>query len=220
VEDQPINKTMCFDSNIPHPATPHMASEIVAGQPALPAKARFCVKCKIYIPINYFVTDDGTVSESVCNRHELEKTLDMKGVRYCKVCDNYIALDLFPRTGAMSYICKKLKYASDVARRSKETEGSHPGKKRRLRQWKMCWADSRKFKQASLGMSENEVDLEIAKIDRKGTGEYRIMPIDAGKMMTTENCIAVTVQKRKKLMKMIATDDLEGYAKMITEMEF
>jgi len=205
------------DPNIPHPSTDDMASEIAAKEAALPTKARFCVKCKIYIPMDYFMTDDGTVSESVCNRHELEKTLDKNGLRYCKVCDNYIALDLFPKTGAMSYICKKHKYASDVVRRSKETEESHPGKKRRLRQWKRCWADSRKLKQASLGMSENEVDLEIAKIDQKGTGGYTIMPINAEKMMTSENCVVVTVQKRKKLMKLVATDELEAYAKMITE---
>jgi len=208
---------MCCRSKISHPAKDDMASEITVEEPALPVKARFCVKCKIYIPMDYFMTDDGTLSETVCNRHELEKTLDTNRLRYCKVCENYIALDLFPRTGAMSYICKKHKYAADVVRRSKETEDSHPGKKRRLRQWKMCWADSRKFKQASLGMSENEVDLEIAKIDQKGTGAYRIMPIDVGKMMTAENCVAVTVQTRKKLMKMVAIDDLEGYAKMITE---
>jgi len=208
---------MCSVSKPHHPGTHDMASEIVAGEPALPAKARFCVKCKIYIPINYFVTDDGTLSENVCNRHELEKTLDTNALRYCKVCDNYIALDLFPRTGAMSYVCKKHKYASDVVRRSKQTEDTHPGKKRRLRQWKMSWADSRTFKQASLGMSENEIDLEIAKIDKKGTGEYRIMPIDVEKTMTTENCVVVTVQKRKKLMKMVAIHDLEAYAKTIEE---
>ena len=194
-----------------------MASEIVAGAAALPAKARYCVKCKIYIPIDYFTTDNGSVSESVCNRHELEKTLDTNRLRYCKVCDNYIALDLFPRTAGMSYICKKHKYAADVVRKSKQTEESHPGRKRRLRHWKMCWADSRIFKQASLGMSQNEIEFEIAKVDQKGTGEYTIMPVDFEKVMTTENCVVVTVQKRKKLMKMVARHDLEAYAKTITE---
>ena len=208
---------MCSDSKNPHPDTGAMSSEIIAGEAALLPKARFCVKCKIYIPINYFMTDDGTLSETVCNRHELEKTLDIDRLRYCKVCDNYIALDLFPRTGAMSYLCKKHKYAADVIRKSKQNEDTHPGRKRRLRQWKMCWADSRTFKHTSLGMSENEIDLEIAKIDQKGTGEYRIMPIDVQKTMTTENCVVVTVEKRKKLMKMVATHDLEAYATMIKE---
>ena len=114
------NKThrMCSGSKPPHPGTDDMASEIVAGEPAMPAKARFCVKCRIYIPIDYFMKDDATDSGSVCNRHELEKKLDTNGLRYCKVCNNYIALDLFPRTGAISYICKRHKYAA----KSKETE--------------------------------------------------------------------------------------------------
>ena len=205
------------DPNIPHPSTDDMASEIAAKEAALPTKARFCVKCKIYIPMDYFMTDDGTVSESVCNRHELEKTLDKNGLRYCKVCDNYIALDLFPKTGAMSYICKKHKYASDVVRRSKETEESHPGRKRRLKQWKRCWTDSRKLKQVSIGMSQIEIDVEIAKIDKKGKGQHAVVPIDVGKVITTENCVVVTTQKRKRLMKMVAINDLEGYAKMVAE---
>jgi len=70
------------------PCALDMASEIVSGEPALPTKARFCVKCKKYVPINYFMTDNGSVSESVCNRHELERTLDTNGLRYCKICDN------------------------------------------------------------------------------------------------------------------------------------
>jgi len=209
--------SMYNDSKPTHPHTEEMASEITMDEVVSPRKALFCIKCKKYVPSNYFMKDDGTVSENVCNRHELEKTLETDGVRYCKECDKYIALDLFPRTAAMSYICKKHKYVADVIRKSKQNEDTHPGRKRRLRQWKMCWADSRTFKHTSLGMSENEIDLEIAKIDQKGTGEYRIMPIDVQKTMTTENCVVVTVEKRKKLMKMVATHDLEAYATMIKE---
>jgi len=208
---------MCSGSKPPHPGTDDMASEIVAGEPAMPAKARFCVKCKIYIPIDYFMKDDGTDSGSVCNRHELEKNLDTNGLRYCKVCNNYIALDLFPRTGAISYICKRHKYAAEVVRKSKETEESHPGKKKRLRQWTMCWNDSRKFKQVSIGMSQHEIDSEISKIDKEGTAQHAVMPIHVDKIITSQNCVVVTVEKRKKLMKMVARNDLEGYAKMIAE---
>ena len=117
----------------------------------------------------------------------------------------------------MSYICTKHKYATDLVRKSKETEESHPGKKKRLRQWTMCWNDSRKFKQVSIGMSQHEIDSEIAKIDQKGTAQHAVMPIDVEKIITTENCVVVTVEKRKKLMKMVARKDLEGYAKMIAE---
>ena len=77
--------------------------------------------------------------------------------------------------------------------------------------------DSRKFKQASIGISQHEIDLEIAKIDQKGTGKYAIMPIDVKKVITTENCVVVTTQKRKRLMKMAALNDLEGYARIIVE---
>ena len=138
-------------------------------------------------------------------------------LRYCKVCDNYIALDLFPRTGTGSYICKKHKYAAEALRKSKETEDTHPGRKRRRTQWQTCWNDSRAFKQVSIGMSQQEIDLEIAKIHPKGTGKHAVMPIDVAKIITTANCVVVTAETRKKLMKMVARNDLEGYAKMIAE---
>ena len=216
MQDQPIKKLIaCTTTKNPHIHTEEMASEIIKGEVGSPRKALYCIKCKKYVPSNYFTTDDGTVSESVCNRHELEKTLETDGVRYCKECDKYIALDLFPRTGAVSYVCKKHKYAAEVVRKSKQTEDTHPGKKRRLKQWTMCWADSKTFKQASIGMSQNEIDLEIAKIDQKRTGKYRIMPIDVEKILTIDNCVVVTMQKRKNLMKMVSTHDLEAYATMI-----
>jgi hypothetical protein len=182
-----------------------------------PRKGGYCVKCKKHVPVHYFAWQDGTTHQTTCNRHELEHKLDSDGLRYCKVCDEFIKLDLFPKTGAMSYICKKHKYAADVIRKHKETEESHPGRKRRLRQWKLCWMDSRKFKQLSIGMSQHEIDLEIAKIDQKETGQYAIMPIDIKKVITTENCVVVTTQKRKRLMKMAAMNDLEGYARIIVE---
>ena len=208
---------MCRGSKIIDTDTDNMASEIITGEAVLPPKARFCVKCKIYIPINYFMTDDGTLSETVCNRHELEQTLDTKGLRYCQTCDDFIALDLFPRTGRTVYICKKHIYARQAVRKSVETEESHLHRKRLLWQWKLCWADSKQFRQRSMGMSQNEIDIEIAKIDNKRDRNHAVMPIDAEKKMTCENCVVVTLEKRKMLMKLVINEDLEGYAQMIKE---
>ena len=45
-------------------------------------------------------------------------------------------------------------------------------------------------------MSQIEIDVEIAKIDQKGTDQHAVMPIDVEKVITTENCVVVTTQKR------------------------
>ena len=84
-----------------------------------PKKGGYCVKCKKHIRVHYFVWKDGTTHQTTCNRHELEHKLDSDGLRYCKVCDNFIKLDLFPKTGRTRYICKKHIYEADNVRRNK-----------------------------------------------------------------------------------------------------
>ena len=71
-----------------------MASEIASGEPPVPTKARFCVKCKEYFAVACFVCNDGTDDATLCNRHEPEKN----GLRYCRGCDDFVALNLFPKT--------------------------------------------------------------------------------------------------------------------------
>jgi len=76
-------------------------------------------------------------------------------------------------------------------------------------------------------MSQQEIDLEIATQAPPPQGgplwagpfrgKHAVMPIDVAKIITTANCVVVTAETRKKLMKMVARNDLEGYAKMIAE---
>jgi hypothetical protein len=174
-----------------------------------PKKGRYCVKCKKHVPVNYFVWQDGTTHQTMCNRHELEHKLDSDGLRYCKVCDNFIALDLFPKTGRTRYMCKKHIYETDNVRRNK------PDQKRRLRQWKMCWTDSKKFKQTSIGMTQAEVDDKVAEFDSDRKYAYAVMPIDTGGKITPDNCVVVTLETRRRLMRFVDENDLEAYAQMV-----
>ena len=178
---------------------------------ATPVKGCYCVKCKKHIPVHYFVWKDGTTNKTTCNRHEMEHKLGSDGIRYCKVCDHFITLDLFPKTGRVRYICKKHIYEADSVRRSK------PDQKRRLQQWKMCWTDSKKFKQNSIGMTQAEVDVKVSEFDSDRKCVYAVMPIDAGKKITPDNCVVVTLDTRRKLIKFVDGQDLEAYAYMIAE---
>jgi len=176
-----------------------------------PKKGGYCVKCKKHVPVEYFVWQDGTTHQTTCNRHELENKLASDGLRYCKMCDEFIKLDLFPKTGRTRYICKKHIYEADSVRKSK------PDQKRRLRQWKMCWADSKKFKQTSIGMTQAEVDVKVSEFDSDAKSAYAVMPIDAGEKITPDNCVVVTLDTRKKLIKIVDAQDLQAYAHMIAE---
>jgi len=68
-----------------------------------------------------------------------------------------------------------------------------------------------------MGMSQSEIDIEIAKIDDNGGRNHAVMPIDTEKPITCENCVVVTLGKRKMLMKLVIKEDLAAYAQMIKE---
>jgi len=176
-----------------------------------PTQRQYCAKCKKHIDVKYFVWQDGTTHQTTCNRHELKPKIVSPGLRYCNVCDKFIALDLFSKTGKLRYMCKKHIYEADNVRRS------HPDQKRRLQQWKMCWTDSKKFKQTSIGMTQAEIDDKVSEFDSDRKCVYTVLPIDAGKKITLDNCVVVTLETRRRLIRFVDGHDLEAYAHMIAE---
>jgi len=46
---------------------------------------------------------------------------------------------------------------------------------------------------------------------------YTVMPIDAAKKITPENCVVVTLETRRRLIRFVDENDLEAYAQMIAE---
>jgi len=43
------------------------------------------------------------------------------------------------------------------------------------------------------------------------------MPIDAAEKITPENCVVVTLETRRRLIRFVDENDLEAYAKMVAE---
>ena len=174
-------------------------------------KGGYCVQCKKHVPVKYFVWQDGTTHPTTCTRHELERRISSDGLRYCSVCDEFVALDLFAKTGRIRYMCKKHIYEAHNVRRNK------PDRKRRMQQWKMCWTDRRRFKQASVGITQAQVDEKVLEFDSDRKCVYTVMPIDAAKKITPENCVVVTLETRRRLIRFVDENDLEAYAQMVAE---
>jgi len=94
---------------------------------------------------------------------------------------------------------------------------SDPNTKRRTWQWKMCYNDAKTFKQPKISMSQNEIELEISKVDKNATGNYLVLPIDINSLIRPLNLAVVKVQQRTKLMKLATKGDLLEYTRMVTE---
>ena len=97
-------------------------------------KARYCVKCKSFLPVECFTDTQFPVAQCnvVCNRHDPEKN----GLQYCKGCDDFIALDLFPRGSTLGFACRKHVNEYGGGREAKRKQLIDVEKKRRIYTWK------------------------------------------------------------------------------------
>jgi len=96
---------------------------------------------------------------------------------------------------------------------------SDPVKKRRTWQWKMCYDDGKKFKQIPIGMCQKEIESEINKVDKQGTGKYVMMPIDITKPITIGNSVVVTLEERKALMKLVNKKNIQEYTRTVVTIQ-
>jgi len=180
-----------------------------------PTKARYCLKCREYFPVACFISEDGTDDMTVCNRHEPAK----KGLRYCRGCDDFIALDLFPKRERPGYACRKHFNLHATGKRAHDKISQDPEKQNRTLQWRRFYNDCTKFRHENLEMSKTEVEIEILKIDPSVTGNYAVMPIDVTIPTTLLNVVVVTLEQRTTLMKMFDKKNTPAYLQMVKEIQ-
>ena len=203
-----MRETTILDTN-----TDAMLSDVTTAALSPPKKARFCVKYKAYFPVACFVSNDGTDNATLCNRHEPEKN----GLRYCQGCDDFVALDLFPKKSRPGYACRKHFNMHGGGKRAYDKISNNPHKRNLKLQWKRFYNDGIKFKHPKTRMCKRDVELEILKVDPSATGNYAVMPVDTKKPTSPQNVVVVTLQQRKTLMKKVDMNDTVEYASMVLE---
>lgn len=192
-----------------------MSCEATEQKSMSPTKARYCLKCREYFPVACFISEDGTDDMTVCNRHEPAK----KGLRYCRGCDDFIALDLFPKTARPGYACRKHVNLHGGGKRAYDKISQDPEKQKRALQWRRFYNDGIKFRHETLEMSRADIQLEILKIDPSATGNYAVMPVDTKMPTTTKNLVVVTLEQRITLMKLFDKKDTPAYLEMVKEIQ-
>jgi len=190
-----------------------MSCEATEQKSMSPTKARYCLKCREYFPVACFISEDGTDDMTVCNRHEPAK----KGLRYCRGCDDFIALDLFPKRERPGYACRKHFNLHATGKRAHDKISQDPEKQNRTLQWRRFYNDCTKFRHENLEMSKTEVEIEILKIDPSATGNYALMPVDTKIPTTTQNLVVVTLEQRVTLMKLFDKKDTIAYLELVKE---
>ena len=177
-------------------------------------KARFCVKCKDYFPLACFVCNDGTDDATLCNRHEPAK----KGLRYCRGCDDFVALDLFTKGPTQAFACKKHLTLYGGGREAQHKRMQDVQQKRRIFIWRQCYADRKIFNQATIAIRQHEIEMQVIKINPNPLpGVYAVVPIDCTAIVTPENIAVVSLKERKTLIKLFRANDIEKYTHTVVQ---
>jgi len=179
--------------------------------------ARFCTKCKQFFPLTCFANTNSTTKEgdTICDKHGPES----QGLRYCRGCKDFVALDLFPRGCRPGFACRKHVNAFGGGKETWKKRMGDKNIKRLTWQWKMAYNDSKKFKHTNFSMSQKEIEFEIRKIDKNATSGYLIVPTDINTTISPLNSTVVSVEQRKALMKLVKKRDTLEYTRMVTDIQ-
>jgi len=158
------------------------------------------------------VSDNGTDHPTICNRHESEKN----GLRYCRGCDDFVALHLFPKTTKPGFACKAHVSLHGGGKKAKLKQMTDVNKKRRILAWKLCYTDRIFFKQEKIAIRQNEIEDEVMKVDHNPLpGMYAAVPIDCTAMVSPQNIAVVTMKERKILIKLFQENNIAKYNETI-----
>jgi len=189
-----------------------MLSKVTMGVLPLNPKARFCVKCKDYFPVSCFVSDDGKDDPLLCNRHEHAK----KRLRYCRGCDDFIALDLFTPGKTYSFACRKHLTEYGGAREAQQKKLQNVGQKRRINAWKQCHNDRKRFRQEKIQINQSEIEAAVLKVDPAPLpGVYAAVPVDCTCVLSAKNIAVVSMSQRKELIRIFRTNDTAKYSETL-----
>ena len=160
------------------------------------------------------MSEDGTDDPTLCNRHEPEK----QGLRYCRGCDDFIALDLFPKSKNMGFACKKHVSAHGGGRKAKLKMMADVNKKRQILAWKQCYNDRKLFKQARVDIRQQEIEDEVMKVDANPIqGCYAAVPMDCTAIINSQNIAVVNREERKILIKFFQENNIAKYHETVRQ---
>ena len=142
---------------------------------------------------------EGGVPECSPERR-LARVPDLHGVRFCRVCNDFIPVSRFPR-GVRRYTCKRHLWQRTGAK-ARKTLMQKPRKRLLTRMWTLCYRDSKAIGQ--------RMELKQVDIDRLLDGlspesalrgdDAAVVPRSLTAAVTKENAVLVSKSTRRRLM--------------------
>lgn len=163
---------------------------------------------------------DSEVEESACvksndlrvmNSSKLAVVPDCNGVRFCRVCNQFLPICMFPK-GQRRYTCKTHLWAR-VGIKAQKALLAKPRKKLLSSMWNSCYKDGRRLArclgldaldfsptltQADIGSMLDADALETQR-SQLGVDQMALLPINLMAPLSTENVALVTKNERRAL---------------------
>ena len=164
---------------------------------------------------------DSEVEESGCvnpddpevvNSSKLTTVPDCNGVRFCRVCNEFLPICAFP-TGQRRYTCKTHLWMR-VGIKAQKKLFAKPRKKLLSSIWNNCYKDGRRLARClgldALNLSPTLTQAEIASMldagaalepqrSQLGVDQMAVLPVNLMAPLSTENAALVTKDERRRL---------------------
>ena len=124
------------------------------------------------------------------------KVPDLDGVRFCRVCSDFLPLGRFPR-GKRRYTCKQHLWQR-TGSKSRKRLLKKPRKQLLARLWALARRDSKVLGQ-SMSLKQADIDTLLDKLE-DFSAEVAVMPIDLTMPVTKENTMLVSKHARRQIM--------------------
>jgi hypothetical protein len=169
-------------------------------------------------------SSDAEVEESGCvnpndrkvvNPSKLTAVPDCNGVRFCRVCNQFLPICEFPK-GQKRYTCKTHLWMRAGSKARRALFAAKPRKKLLSSIWNNCYKDGRRLARClgldALNLSPRltqadigSIDAEAAQISQLGVDQMAVLPINLKAPLSTENAALVTKDERQRLFEKLCS---------------
>ena len=129
------------------------------------------------------------------------KVPDLNGVRFCRVCNEFLPIDMFP-IGQRRFTCRPHLWER-IGKKSRKALLLKPRKRLLASIWTRCYKDARMIG-LSLVLKQADIDRILDTIEEQGPNlcidEVALVPRELSVPMSKENTALVSKQERQALL--------------------
>jgi len=132
------------------------------------------------------------------------------------IMEENVQIEVLTKGPASYFACKQHLTVHGVQKNAKKQQMTDVDRKHQMLAFRMCNNDRKIFKQNTIGIRQNDIEVEVIKIDAKSLQDvYAVVPIDCTEIVSPHNIAVVSRKERKMLIHMFQANDIMKYSQTI-----